>query len=227
MPLSNVVFHFWLIVEIILTLLIITYMYGSNIVSYINLLFDSNFTSFQKMQKLFYEPVLRITRMVQPQIEENALFWLYEIPLAIIIIIIYVISPLLSDNMDFYKSINDIYTFIVGTRKNNYNFTQITNNYGNYIPFLLILIAIFVILNQFFLPIFSFIIVLLVFVISYTGYNMIMYLSTKTNDASKTAINFVINDYIFIVIFILIWVMLILFIFSSNKTIVDLYRSMM
>jgi len=165
--------------------------------------------------------------MVQPQIEENALFWLYEIPLAIIIIIIYVISPLLSDNMDFYKSINDIYTFIVGTRKNNYNFTQITNNYGNYIPFLLILIAIFVILNQFFLPIFSFIIVLLVFVISYTGYNMIMYLSTKTNDASKTAINFVINDYIFIVIFILIWVMLILFIFSSNKTIVDLYRSMM
>jgi hypothetical protein len=202
-------------------------MYGSNIVSYINLLFDSNFTSFQKMQKLFYEPVLRITRMVQPQIEENALFWLYEIPLAIIIIIIYVISPLLSDNMDFYKSINDIYTFIVGTRKNNYNFTQITNNYGNYIPFLLILIAIFVILNQFFLPIFSFIIVLLVFVISYTGYNMIMYLSTKTNDASKTAINFVINDYIFIVIFILIWVMLILFIFSSNKTIVDLYRSMM
>jgi len=224
MPLTNVVFHFWFIVEIVLSILIIAYMYGSNIFSYINLLFDSQFTSFQKIQKIIYEPILLITRMIEPQIDEHVLFWVFEIPIAIIIVTIFVIIPLLYDNIDIYKIINNIYRFIVGTRRNDYNFTQIKNNYGNYIPVLLVLIILFVVLNQIGGPIFSFVLVFLIYTFSYTAFNLIMFLSNKTNEIKDNTIKYSINDYIFIIIFILIWVSLITFILSSNKTILKLYK---
>jgi hypothetical protein len=162
--------------------------------------------------------------MIEPQIDEHVLFWVFEIPIAIIIVTIFVIIPLLYDNIDIYKIINNIYRFIVGTRRNDYNFTQIKNNYGNYIPVLLVLIILFVVLNQIGGPIFSFVLVFLIYTFSYTAFNLIMFLSNKTNEIKDNTIKYSINDYIFIIIFILIWVSLITFILSSNKTILKLYK---
>jgi hypothetical protein len=200
-------------------------MYGSNIFSYINLLFDSNFTSFQKIQKTFYDPILLLMRMIQPQIDEHALFWFIEIPIAIIIVTIFVIIPLLYDNIDIYKIINNIYRFIVGTRRNDYNFTQSINNYGNYIPVLLALIVIFVFLLQIFGPIFSLIIIFFICVFAYTFLNIIYMFFVKKNDEVVSDIKkYAINDYIFIIIFAMVWSMLLLFLFNSSKSIMDSYR---
>lgn len=225
MPLSNVVFHFWLIVEIILTALIIIYVYSSNITSYINLLFDSKLPVLEKINKTFYEPILLLMRMIQPQIDQHALFWFIEIPIAIIIVTIFVIIPLIYDNIDIYKIINNIYRFIVGTRRNNYNFTEFTNNYGNYIPVILALIVIFVFLNNVFGPIFSLIIVFFISIFGYTFLNIIYMFFIKNNDEVVQNIKkYAINDYIFIIIFGMVWSMLLLFLFNSSKSIMDSYR---
>lgn len=225
MPLSNIVFHFWFIVEIILTAFIIIYMYGSNIISYVNMLFDSQFTSLQKIQKFIYDPLLLLFRMVQPMVDEHALFWFFELPIVIFFVFIFEIVPLISGNIDVYRTLSEIYTTIVGRRRNNYNFTETTNNYGNYIPVMLILIACFVVLTRFFNPIFAFVLVFCVYIAFYTTFNVIYSFFPDNNKSTVDKVKkHSVNNYIFVVIFAMVWWMIVLFLFSSSKTIIDLYK---
>lgn len=228
MPLSNTAFHFFFIVEIILAILVIIYTYSSEIMAHVNFIFDSEFTSFQKLQTTLYNPLILVLRLVQPQYDENTLFWFFELPVVIFFVTIFEIAPLISGNVDLYQIATNIYWTFVGRRRNNYNFTETTNNYGNYIPVMLLFIALFVFLLQIFGPIFSFIFVLILSVFFYAFFNFVyMFFVTKNKKVVDTIKKYAINDYIFIVIFAMVWAILIMFLYSASKTIMDSYKAFM
>jgi hypothetical protein len=189
------------------------------------MLFDSQFTSLQKIQKIIYDPLLLLLRMVQPMVDEHALFWFFELPIVIFFVFIFEIIPLIYQNFNLYKVLVTIYTFIVGRRRNNYNFTEATNNYGNYIPVILILIACFVVLSQFINPIFAFVIIFCIYVIFFTSFNLIYsFFSDNNKNAVDKVKEYSINNYIFVIIFGMVWFMIVLFLFNSSKTIIDSYK---
>ena len=225
MPLSKITFHFFLIVEIILFLFIIIYTYGNEITSHFNLLFDSSFTSFEKLQKLIYNPILLLTRMIMPNVNDHFLFWFIVIPIIVVSFTIFEFIPYIHSNVDIYKNVSDIYYAFVGRRRNNYNFTGYTNTYGNYIPVLLVLIALFIFLNQIIGSVFAFLAVFFIATFFYTTLNVIYMFFIKNNDEIvKDIKKYAINDYIFIVIFAMVWIMLILFLFNASKSIMDSYK---
>ena len=225
MPVSNIIFWFWVVFEIIMASLIVIYMYGRNMVNTFNQVFDNKLSTMEKLTNIIYTPILLLLRMICPMIDSNALFWGIQLPLAIGIVTIFEIIPTLYNNFDLYRMFNNILNFIVGNRRNNYNYTEQKNNYGNYIPVILLLIAIFVFINQMFGPVFALLSIFLISVFFYTTINIIyMFFMKNSENAVNTIKKYAINDYIFIIVFGMVWMLLILGLFMVSKDIMESFK---